>query len=131
MTTERIFYSDANGIRIGTVEMAFGNKRYGTRNVSSAIIETQTRRRWPGLSMIFVGWALLAAGFLSDSFETMLLGAAAFLGGSMYFSRRKPTYGLRLDTGKGPVYVVASKRKLFLDEIKEAIDRSIDASRGA
>ncbi|MDA1173590.1 MAG: DUF6232 family protein [Chloroflexi bacterium] len=131
MTTDRIFYSDSNGIRIGTSEMAFGEKRYGTRNVSSASIETENRRRWPGISMMVVGTAILIFGYASDGFQTMLMGAAAFMGGSMYFSRRKPKYGLRLNTSKGPVFVLASLNKLFMDQVKEAIDRSIDASRAS
>jgi hypothetical protein len=131
MTTERIYYSDSNGIRIGTAELVFAKHRYGTRNVASVSIETAARRKWPGIMAMVIGAALLTAGYFSDAFQTMLLGAAAFLGGSMFFSRRKPTYGLRLMTAKGPVFVVASKRKVFLDEIKTAIDRAIDAARPA
>ena len=126
MTTERIFYSDSNGIRIGTVEMVFAQHRYGTRNVVSASIEQAARRMWPGMTMMVIGGALLGAGYISGSYQAMMMGAAGFLGGSMYFSRRKPTYALRLITAKGPVLVVASKRRPFLDEIKTAVDRAID-----
>jgi hypothetical protein len=131
MTNERIFYSDSNGIRIGTTEMTFAAHKYGTRNVSSASIETESRRKWPGIMIMVIGWALLVGGFWADSFQTMMMGAAGFAGGSFYFSRRKPTYGLRLNTRKGPVFVVASRRKEFLEQIKEAVDRSIDASRSS
>jgi hypothetical protein len=122
MTNERIFYSDSNGIRIGTTEMTFAAHKYGTRNVSSASIETESRRKWPGMMMMVIGWALLVGGFWADSFQTMMMGAAGFAGGSFY---------LRLNTGKGPVFVVASRRKEFLEQIKEAVDRSIDASRSS
>jgi hypothetical protein len=131
MTTERIYYSDSNGIRIGNVEIVFASKRYGTRNVASASIETETRRKWPGMTMMVVGWALVAGGFWVDSFQTMLMGAAAALGGSMYFSRRKPTYALRLNTAKGSAFVLASRRKDFLEEVKAAVDKAIDAAQAA
>jgi drug/metabolite transporter (DMT)-like permease len=111
--------------------MTFAEKQYGTRNVSSASIETQTRRRWPGISMMVIGAAILTVGYATDAFQMMLMGAAAFMGGSMYFSRRKPTYGLRLNTSSGPVFVVASRNKSFLLQLKEAVDRSIDASQAS
>ena len=129
MASERIFYSDSNGIRIGTAEMTFADRKYGTRNVSSASIETEKRRKWPGIMVMAVGWALLVSGFWADSFQTMMMGAAGFAGGSFYFSRRKPTYGLRLNTATGSVFVVASRQKEFLEQLKEAVDRSVNASR--
>jgi hypothetical protein len=107
--------------------MEFANQKFGTRNVSSASIETENRRRWPGIMMMVVGAAILVAGFASGSSQTMLMGAAGFMGGSMYFTRRKPKYGLRLNTSKGPVFVLASRNKAFMDQVKEAVDRSIDA----
>jgi hypothetical protein len=131
MTNERVFYSDSNGIRVGTIEMVFAKHRYGTRNVASASIETERRRRWPGIMMMVFGAAVLGFGLIVDAYQTSMMGAAAFAGGTFYFSRRKPTYGLRLNTAKGPVFVVASRNKWFLEQVKEAVDRSIDASRTA
>jgi len=131
MTNERVFYSDSNGIRLGTAEIVFAKHRYRTRDVASASIETEGRRRWPGITMMVLGAAVLGLGLLVDAQQTSIMGAAAFAGGTFYFSRRKPTYGLRLNTAKESVFVVASRNKLFLGQVKEGIDRSIDASRAA
>ncbi len=108
--------------------MEFAKKRYSTRDVSSASIDSESRRAWPGVSIMAVGIGLLLSGYIADSFQTMMMGSAAFLGGSMYFRRRKPTYGLRLHMTDGPVIVVASRRKAFLEEIKAAVDRAIDTA---
>lgn len=131
MTNERVFYSDSNGIRVGTAQMVFAKHRYRTRDVASASIETERRRRWPGITMMVLGAIVLGFGLTVDAYQTSMMGAAAFAGGTFYFSRRKPTYGLRLNTEKGPVFVVASRNKLFLEQVKEAVDRSIDISRAS
>lgn len=81
--------------------------------------------------MMVLGAAVLGLGLLVDAQQTSIMGAAAFAGGTFYFSRRKPTYGLRLNTAKESVFVVASRNKLFLGQVKEAVDRSIDAYRAA
>jgi hypothetical protein len=61
----------------------------------------------------------------------MIAGAAGFMGGSFYFTRHKPRYAIRLTTTKGEFLVVASRKKPFLEEIKEALDRAMDLARAA
>ena len=129
MASERVFYSDVNGIRVGTHEAAFGDQKYGTRSIQVARIVTEQRRSWPGMLVMVLGWALIMGGYLSDSMDMMIAGAAGFLGGSFYFTRHKPRYAIRLTTTKGEFLVVASRKKPFLEEIKEALDRAMDAAR--
>jgi len=129
MSTERVYYSDVNGIRVGNRELVFGERRYSPRNVASASIATERRRTWPGYLMMAVGGVLMGYAFINIDYTVAFAGVAGFLGGSFYIRRRRPTYALRLVTSKGPVLVVASKNKAFLDDIKTAVDRAIDAAR--
>jgi hypothetical protein len=129
MTSERVFYSDVNGIRAGTHEIAFGERKYGTRSISRAQIVTEQRRSWPGIIVMVIGWALIGGGYLNGSTDMMIAGAAGFLGGSFYFKRHKPRYAIRLSTTKGDFLVVASGNKPFLEEVLAAIHRAMDALR--
>lgn len=129
MTSERVFYSDSNGIRIGTHEIAFGGEKYGTRSISVARIVTEQRRSWPGMLVMVFGWTLIVGGFISSSTDTMIAGAAGFAGGSFYFTRHKPRYAIRLSTTKGEFLVVASRKKPFLEEILTAIERAMETAR--
>ena len=127
MTSERVFYSDANGIRIGTQQVVFGDQRYGTRSISSASVVTESRRSWPGMMVMVIGGILLVFGFLTDTTQPMVMGAGGFAGGSFYFGRHKPRYAIRLVTSNGDFLVVASRRKPFLEEIKAALDRAMSS----
>jgi hypothetical protein len=129
MTNERVYYSDANGIRVGNREMVFGDKRYAPRNVTSSAIATERRRTWPGYMMMLAGAAIMGYAISQVDYSVAMLGVAAFLGGSFYIRRRRPTYALQLTTAKGPVLVVASKNKAFLDGIKGAVDKAIAAAQ--
>jgi hypothetical protein len=131
MTSERIFYSDANGVRIGTTRAVFGKHQYGIRNITSVSIASERRRLWPGIMVMVIGVGALIAGLIMDSFEVMIVGAGGFFGGTMYFRRRKPTYAVRIVTNRGPVLVLASRQKWYVEQVKTAIQRSIDIARGS
>ena len=129
MADERVFYSDANHIRVGTRDAVFGNHKYGTRNIESVSIATQERRIWPGVMAFIAAGILIVIGYMTTSTQWVLMGAASFTGGTFFFKRRKHTYGVRIVTSKGPVLVLASKQKSYVDDVKFAIERAIEATR--
>ncbi|MDA1035292.1 MAG: DUF6232 family protein [Chloroflexi bacterium] len=129
MADERVFYSDANHIRVGTREAVFGNHKYGTRNIESVGIATQERRIWPGVMAFIAAGILITLGYVTNSTQWIFMGAASFTGGTFFFRRRKITYGVRIVTNKGPVLVLASKQKPYVDDVKLAIERAIEATR--
>ena len=130
MSSERTLYADANGVRIGTTQLVFGQHSYATRNVSSANVVTEERRRWPGSAMMGVGGVLLVIGFLSSP-TLLLFGAVAFASGSFYFSRRRPTYAVRIVTSQGAALVLASRQRAYVESVRGAIVRAIDEARDA
>ena len=129
MADERVYYADANHIRIGTREAVFGEHKYGTRNIRSASIATQERRLWPGVLAVIAAVILIAMGYITNSVQWVFMGAASFTGGTFFFRRRKPTYAVRIVTNKGAVLVLATKQKHYADEVRLAIGRAIDATR--
>lgn len=129
MADERVFYSDANRVRIGTRDAVFGNHKYGTRNIQSVVIATQERRIWPGVMAFMAAGVLIVIGYITNSTQWVLMGAASFTGGTFFFKRRRPTYGVRIVTNKGPVLVLASKQKSYVDDVKFAIERAIEATQ--
>ncbi len=129
MADERVFYADANRIRIGTREAVFGNHKYGTRNIQSVSIATQERRIWPGVMAMIAAGILIAAGYITNSLQWVFMGAASFTGGTFFFRRRRPTYAVRIVTNKGSALVLATKQKHYVDQVKLAIERAIEATR--
>ncbi len=129
MADERVFYADANRNRIGTREAVFGNHKYGTRNIQSVSIATQERRIWPGVMAMIAAGILIAAGYITNSLQWVFMGAASFTGGTFFFRRRRPTYAVRIVTNKGSALVLATKQKHYVDQVKLAIERAIEATR--
>lgn len=129
MADERVFYSDANRVRIGTREAVFGSHKYGTRNIQAVSIATQERRIWPGVFAYIGAGVLIVAGYVSNDVQWVFMGAASFTGGTFFFRRRKITYGVRLTTNKGVVLVLATKQKAYVDDVKLAIERAMEATR--
>jgi len=129
MTDERVFYSDANHIRVGTRAAVFGNHKYGTRNIESVSIATEERRIWPGVLAIIGAAVLITIGYIGNSVQWVFMGAASFTGGTFFFRRRKATYGVRIVTNKGPALVLASRQKSYVDDVKFAIERAIEATQ--
>ena len=106
----------------------FGNHKYGTRNIESVSIATQERRIWPGMMAFIAAGILIATGYITNSVQWIFMGAASFTGGTFFFRRRKTTYGVRIVTNKGPILVLASKQKSYVDDVMFAIERAIEAS---
>ena len=129
MTTDRVYYSDVNGIRIGNRELVFGDRKWSPKNVGSASIATERRRAWPGYMMMVIGAIIMGYAIVNIDYSFGFMGVAGFLGGSFYIRRRRPTYALQLVTSKGPVLVLASKDKPFLEDVKKAVDRALIESR--
>jgi hypothetical protein len=129
MTDERIYYSDANGVRVGTANAVFGEHTYATSSISSVSITSMRRRQWPGAMMMAVGGVLLVIALISDNGVFTVTGIVAFLSGSFYFSRKRPTFVVRIVTSKGPVLVVASKRRYYVEQVRRAVDKAIAGLR--
>ena len=126
VTSERVFYADANGVSIGTGQAVFGEHAYATRNITSVSVVSSRRKEWPALVVMVIGWALIGFGFVFSTPGMMLVGGGGVLSGSLYFTRRRATFAVRIVTNKGPMLVLASKRRPYADQIRQAVDRAIE-----
>jgi hypothetical protein len=123
---ERIFYSDANGIRIGELNAVFGPNKYSTRNIQSALLARERVVRWPGYLVMLIGMAIMAYGMLT-SFAWTLVGFAGVMSGTINLARKKDNYAIRLVTNKGPVLVLASRDKAYIQTVVDSIHRALAA----
>ena len=128
MATE-VFHIDANGVRISARRAEFGEHAYATRNISAVEPVEDKGRRWPGYMMLFIGFAALGGGFVLDQTTAMLVGAVAILSGSLNLRRKRPRYGVRIVTQRGPVYVLASRDKRYVEVVANALRRAVSAAR--
>lgn len=128
MATE-VFHIDANGVRISARRAEFGEHAYATRNISAVEPVEDKGRRWPGYMMLFIGFAALGAGFVLDQTTAMLIGAVAVLSGSLNLGRKRPRYGIRIVTRRGPVYVLASRDKRYVEVVANALRRAVSAAQ--
>ena len=132
MTEERVFYADANGVRISASRLVFGSHTYATRNVSSAFFIEERGITWPAYLVIVGGLGLLAWGALGSP----TWGVVGFLGivsGLFNLSRKKRrrNYSIRLTTAKGPVLVLASRNRAYVDRIVPALHKAMALAREA
>ena len=126
MTTERNLYSDANGIRIGTVNAVFGDYSYPVKDISFASRVLQRGIIWPGVTVLIVSTVLLIVGAFTNP-NLMVVGAAGAFSGSwnLQRKRKKTLFGVRLLTPKGSAYVFASRDAQYVDRIVEAVKRAM------
>ncbi len=130
MATE-VFHMDANGVRISVDRAVFANHTYATRNISSVAAIADRGVRWPGTFTMALGFVLLLGGFVFSHTFTMILGVGGVLSGSLNLSRKRPKYGVRIFTQRGPVYVLASQDKQYVDTVSTALQRAMSAARKA
>lgn len=128
MATE-VFHIDANGVRISARRAEFGEHAYAPRNITAVEPVEDKGRRWPGYMMLFIGFAALGAGLVLDQTTAMLVGGVAILSGSLNLRRKRPRYGIRIATQRGPVYVLASRDKRYVEVVANALRRAVSASR--
>jgi membrane-bound ClpP family serine protease len=129
MTSERVYYSDANGIRIGTEKAVFGKHTYTTRRIESVSIVRQTRWQTPGIIMMVLGVVLLPIGWFLGNSSVLLVGAVGFLSGTFYFRRKRPTFGVRIVTNRGSSFVLATFQKFYAEQVREAVLRAMEGTR--
>ncbi len=127
MSSERVFYTDANGIRIGTAHAAFGERTYATRDIRSVSLARDRPTRWPGVLVLFLGTGVLVWGAMFNS-TWMLVGAAGAFSGSLYVRRRKTTYGVRVVTDDGPAIAFTSSNRRYVDQVVTAVRRAMAGS---
>ncbi len=129
MAEERNLYSDANGIRIGTVNAVFGDYSYPIKEISSVSIMTDRGIRWPGITVLIVGTVLLIYGAFTNP-NLMIIGAAGAFSGSWNLQRKmkKALFGVRLLTPTGSRYVFASRDKRYVERIIETVKRAMAVS---
>ncbi len=66
MAKEFTYYADANGIKIGSSRLVFGEHAYSTSSVRSVREVRENQVRWPGIDVNFEGLAMDAYGILLD-----------------------------------------------------------------
>lgn len=128
MPTE-VFHMDANGVWVSADRAVFAEHTYATRNITG-IAQVQDRGvRWPGMVTFFAGIGLLAGGLAAGHAITLLIGAAAVLSGSLNLARKRAKFGIRLTTQRGPVYVLASRDKHYVETVSTALRRAVSAAQ--
>ncbi len=126
-----VFHMDANGVRISVDRAVFANHTYATRNISSVAAIADKGVRWPGIFTMVLGIGLLIGGFVFSHTFTLILGVGGVLSGSLNLSRKRPKYGLRIITQRGPVYVLASQDKQYVETVSTALQKAMSAARRA
>ncbi len=127
---ERIYYSDANGVSVGTANVIFGKYKYATHNIESVGLVQRGAPRWPGLAIVLVGLGCLVYAAFSDP-TWYLVGAAGIISGAFNLWRKKPNFALQVITPRGPVLVLASRQKRYVETVMAALVRAMDASSSA
>jgi hypothetical protein len=132
VTIERNLYSDANGIRIGTVTAVFGDYSYPVRDISFVSRVLQRGIIWPGVAVLIVSTILLIVGAFTNP-NLMVVGAAGAFSGSwnLQRKRKKTLFGVRLLTPSGGAYVFASRDSQYVDRVVEAVKHAMSDSDGA
>ena len=123
-----IFHMDANGVRISAQRAAFAEHTYAPRNIQSVDRVEDKGVRWPGMFTLVLGFAIIGAGLIMQHTITMVIGAVAVTSGSMNLARKRPKYGIRITTQRGPVYVLASPDKRYVEVVSDALLRAISVA---
>lgn len=122
---------DANGVRISAQRAVFGEHAYATRNIQSVDRVEDKGVRWPGMGTLFIGFVIISVGFVMQHTVTVMIGAVAVLSGSLNLARKRPKFGIRITTQRGPVYVLASMDKRYVEIVADALLRAISAAHRA
>lgn len=123
-----VFHMDANGVRISAHRAVFGEHAYAPRNISGVERVEDKGVRWPGMSTLVLGFVVIAVGFIMQHTITVMIGAVAVLSGSLNLGRKRPKFGIRIMTQRGPVYVLASLDKRYVEVVSEALLRAVSAA---
>ena len=127
MATE-VFHMDANGVRISAQRAVFGEHTYAPRNIQKVDRIEDGGIRWPGRFTLFLGFAIIGAGFLLQYTLVVLVGAVGVMSGSLNLARKRSRYGIRITTQRGPVYVLASRDQRYVEIVADALLRAISAA---
>ena len=127
MATE-VFHMDANGVRISAHRSVFGEHTYATRNIQSVDRVEDKGVRWPGIGTLSIGLAVAVVGLVLQHTITLMIGAVAVLSGTLNLSRKRPRYGIRITTHRGPVYVLASRDKRYVEVVADALLRAVSVA---
>ena len=131
MTTDHLFHMDANGVRISADRAKFGQHTYATRNISGLSSVTDRGNRIPGRITLVIGFTLIVTGFVIAHTITMAFGAVAILSGSLNLARKRPKFGLRITTQRGPVNVLAAADKRYVETVSKALLKAMSTAREA
>ena len=127
MATE-VFHMDANGVRISPQRAVFGEHAYAPRNIRNVERIEDRGVRWPGTFTLFLGFVLMGVALALGHTVTLLIGAVAVTSGSFNLARKKPRYGIRITTQRGPVYVLASRDQRYVEVVADALLRAISVA---
>ena len=127
MATE-VFHMDANGVSISARRAVFAEHAYAPRNIRSVDRVEDKGIRWPGMGMLFLGFGIMIAGLILQHTITLMVGAVAVMSGSLNLARKKPRYGIRITTQRGPVYVLASRDQRYVEVVADALLRAVSVA---
>ena len=127
MATE-VFHMDANGVRISAQRAVFAEHAYAPRNIQGVDRVEDKGVRWPGQATLVLGFAIIVAGFIMQHTITVMVGAVAVMSGSLNLARKRPRYGIRITTQRGPVYVLASRDQRYVEVVADALLRAVSVA---
>ena len=119
---------DANGVRISAQRAVFAEHAYAPRNIQSVDRVEDKGIRWPGQATLVLGFAIIIAGFIMQHTITVMVGAVAVMSGSLNLARKRPRYGIRITTQRGPVYVLASRDQRYVEVVSDALLRAVSVA---
>lgn len=119
---------DANGVRISAQRAVFAEHAYAPRNIQAVDRVEDKGIRWPGQATLALGFAIIIAGFIMQHTITVMVGAVAVMSGSLNLARKRPRYGIRITTQRGPVYVLASRDQRYVEVVADALLRAVSVA---
>ena len=119
---------DANGVRISAQRAVFAEHAYAPRNIQGVDRVEDKGIRWPGQATLALGFAIIIAGFIMQHTITVMVGAVAVMSGSLNLARKRPRYGIRITTQRGPVYVLASRDQRYVEVVADALLRAVSVA---
>ena len=128
MSSQRTYYADATGIRIGTARLVFPSATYATTNVSAVAIVEDSPTALGAYVVMAIGAVMFLYGALFGSVWGFV-GVLGILSGQvrLYLRNRKRVYGVRLTMPEGPVVAFAARNRRQVQQVTAAVRRAVAA----
>jgi hypothetical protein len=142
MVPNKVIYTDGRDVVVTDAVLKVKNASYRLNGITKLCLWTIRPDRWPGVSLVLIGLAAAAAGYLNVlpadlnipadngylGANTIALwgGAALALIGVLALGLSKERYAVRIATAEGEKNAVVSYRREYISQIVDALHSAFD-----